>query len=110
MPTISGYIIHSLHKKLKGFGSSFDSLITNVCGKLPSPILYGIINDMHKKDDPKYAWNKSLIVYYIGTLFIYLTCFFKWQKIHKIPKLTNNVVKKTMKNVYTFNRSSLLRV
>ena len=109
LPTISGYIIHSLHKELKGFGSSFDSLITNVCGKLPSPILYGIINDKHKKDDPKYAWSKSLIIYYVGTLFIYLTCFFKWKKIHKIPKLTNNVVKKTMKDAYTFNRSSLLR-
>ena len=31
------------------------------------------------------------------------------KKIHKISKLTNNVVKKTMKDVYTLNRSSLLR-
>ena len=109
LPTISGYIIHSLHKELKGFGSSFDSLITNVLGKLPSPIIYGIINDKYKNEDPKYAWNKSLMLYYIGTIFAYLTCFFKWKKNAKQVKTSNNIVKKTMKDTYTFNRSSLLR-
>ena len=109
LPTISGYIINSLHKELKGFGSSFDSLITNVLGKLPSPIIYGIINDKHKKDDPKYAWNRSLMIYYIGTIFIYLTCFFKWKMNNKKGKFKNNVVKQTMKDAYTFNRSSLIK-
>ena len=109
LPTISGYIINSLHKELKGFGSSIDSLITNVCGKLPSPIVYGIINDKHKNDDPGYAWNKSLMVFYAGTICIYLTCFYKWKMNAKKPKLKNNIVKKTMKDVYTLHRSSLLR-
>ena len=109
LPTISGYIINSLHKELKGFGSSFDSLITNVFGKLPSPIIYGIINDRHKKEDPKYAWNKSLMIFYIGSICIYLTCFYKWKTNSVKPKITNNVVKKTMKDAYTFNRSSLLK-
>ena len=109
LPTISGYIINSLNKELKGFGSSFDSLITNVCGKLPSPIVYGIINDRHKKENPKYAWNSSLMIFYVGAICIYLTCFFKWKMNSKKPKVTNNVVKKTMKDVYTLNRSSLVR-
>jgi len=109
LPTISGYIINSLHKELKGFGSSFDSLITNVLGKLPSPIIYGIINDKHKKEDPKYAWNKSLMIYYIGTMFIYLTCLFKWKINNKKRKFKNNVVEQTMKDAYTFNRSSLIK-
>ena len=108
LPTISGYIINSLHKELKGFGSSFDSLITNVFGKLPSPIIYGIINDRHQKEDPKYAWNKSLMVFYAGSICIYLTCFFKWNTNSVKQKITNNVVKKTMKD-YTLNRSSLLK-
>ena len=112
LPTISGYIINSLHKELKGFGSSFDSLITNILGKLPSPIIYGIINDKHKKEEPKYAWNKSLMIYYLGTIFIYLTCFFKWKlndKKKKKPKSkSKDVVQQTMKD-YTLNRSSLLR-
>ena len=98
-----------MHKELKGFGSSFDSLITNVFGKLPSPIIYGIINDRHKNEDPKYAWNKSLMVFYAGTICIYLTCFFKWNTNVEKPKVTNNIVKKTMKDVYTLNRSSLLK-
>ena len=109
LPTISGYIINSLDKELKGFGSSFDSLITNVCGKLPSPIVYGIINDRHKNDNPKFAWNVSLMIYYAGAICIYLTCLFKWRMNSKKHKITNNVVKKTMKDVYTLNRSSLLR-
>ena len=114
LPTISGYIINSLHKELKGFGSSFDSLITNILGKLPSPIIYGIINDRHKKEEPKYAWNKSLMVYYLGTVFIYLACFFKWKlndknkSKKKIKGKSNDVVEQTMKD-YTLNRSSLVR-
>ena len=112
LPTISGYIINSLHKELKGFGSSFDSLITNILGKLPSPIIYGIINDRHKKEQPKYAWNKSLMVYYLGTIFIYLACFFKWKlndkNKKKVKGKSNDVVEQTMKD-YTLNRSSLLR-
>ena len=109
LPTISGYIINSLHKELKGFGSSFDSLITNVLGKLPSPIIYGIINDRYKKENPKYAWDKSLMIFYLGTIFIYLTCLFKWRINNKKGKFKYNVVKKTMKDAYTFNRSSLTK-
>ena len=109
LPTISGYIINSLNKELKGFGSSFDSLITNVLGKLPSPIIYGIINDKYKKENPKYAWDKSLMIFYIGAIFIYLTCLFKWRINNKKGKFKYNVVKQTMKDAYTFNRSSLIK-
>ena len=109
LPTISGYIINSLNKELKGFGSSFDSLITNILGKLPSPILYGIINDKYKNEEPKYAWNKSLMIYYLGIIFIYLTCFFKWKlNIKKKVERNNDVVEQTMKD-YTLNKSTLLR-
>ena len=113
LPTISGYIINSLHKELKGFGSSFDSLITNILGKLPSPIIYGIINDEYKKEKPKYAWNKSLMIYYLGIVFIYFSCFFKWKSSNKSKKKVkfkiDNVVEQTMKD-YTLNRSSLVEV
>ena len=112
LPTISGYIINSLNKELKGFGSSFDSLIINILGKLPSPILYGMLNDKYKNEEPKYAWNKSLMIYYLGSVFIYLTCLFKW-KLHdknkkKVKLKSNDVVKQTMKD-YTLNRSNLIR-
>ena len=87
-------------------------MITNILGKLPSPIIYGIINDRHKKEEPKYAWNKSLMVYYLGTIFIYLACFFKWKlndkNKKKVKGKSNDVVEQTMKD-YTLNRSSLLR-
>ena len=110
LPTISGYIINSLNKEMKGFGSSFDSLVVNILGKLPSPIIYGILNDKYKKEDPKYAWNKSLIIYYLGIILIYLTCFFKWKLNNKTKDKvkTKNVVERTMTD-YTLNRSNLLR-
>ena len=108
-PTLSGYIINSVNEELKGFGSSFDSLIINILGKLPSPIIYGMINDKYKKDNPKFAWNKSLMLYYIGLFFIYLTCFFKWRINRNISKYKKNIVKKSMKDIYNYHRNSLVK-
>ena len=107
LPTISGYIINSLNKDLKGFGSSFDNLITNIF-VLSSPILYGLLNDKYKKKDPKYAWNKSLMIYYFELVFIYLACLFKWKTNNKKIK-KKNIVKKTMKDAYKLSKSSLMR-
>ena len=110
MPTLSGYIINSLNKELKGFGSTFDNLITNLIGKLPSSIIYGLINDLYKNKDPKFAWNKCLMIYYLGLILIYLTCFFKWKynniKNKKI-KNKNDIVEQTMKD-YILNQSNLI--
>ncbi len=108
LPTISGYIINSLNKELKGFGSSFDNLMTNLF-ELSSPILYGLINDQYKEEDPRYAWNISLIIYYIGVVFIFFACFAKWKMNHKKKAVKKNVVKKTVKDAYTLSRSSLVR-
>ena len=108
LPTISGYIINSLNKELKGFGSSFDNLMTNLF-EMSSPIIYGLINDEYKKEDPKYAWSKSLIIYYIGMLFICLACFAKWKINNKKKKVKKSVVKKTVEDAYTLSRSSLVR-
>ena len=107
LPTLSGYIINSLNKDLKGFGSSFDNLITNIF-VLTSPILYGLLNDKYKSVDPKFAWSKSLLIYYFETIFIYLACFFKWQTNNKKVKV-KSIVKKTMKDAYKLSRSSLVR-
>ena len=108
LPTLSGYIINSLNKDLKGFGSSFDNLITNLF-VLSSPILYGLINDKFKKEDSKYAWNKSMMIYYFESIFIYLACFYKWKTNNRKIKRKNSIVKKTMKDAYKLGRSSLVR-
>ena len=108
LPTISGYIINSLNKELKGFGSSFDNLLTNVF-ELSSPIIYGLINDKYKETDPKYAWNISLLIYYVGMLFIFLACFSKWKINSKKTKVKKDVVTKTVKDAYNLSRSSLVR-
>ena len=46
------------------------------------------------------------MIFYLGTVFIYLTCLFKWRINNKKGKFKYNVVKQTMKDAYTFNRSS----
>lgn len=109
LPTISGYIINSLHKELKGFGSTADSLLTNLFGKLPGPIIYGLFNDRYKNENPRYAWSMSLTIYYIGIVFISSACFFKWKRRNSRVKLSKKVVEKTVQDVYDFNRSSLVR-
>ena len=108
LPTISGYIINSLNKELKGFGSSFDNLLTNVF-ELSSPIIYGLINDKYKETDPKYAWKISLLIYYVGMLFIFLACLSKWKINSKKTKMEKDVVTKTVKDAYNLSRSSLVR-
>ena len=108
LPTISGYIINSLNKELNGFGSSFDNLLTNLF-ELSSPIIYGLINDKYKEKDPKYAWNISLLIYYVGMFFIFLACFSKWKINNKKTKVKKDVVTKTVKDVYNLSRSSLVR-
>ena len=110
LPTISGYIIHSLHKELKGCGSSIDSLITNVFGKLPGPIVYGLINDKYKNQNPHFAWNLSLAIYYLGLVYISITCMFKWKIGNKKTKLKEKIVEKTVEDVYNLNRSNLIKV
>ena len=53
------------------------------------------------------------MIYYLGIIFIYLSCFFKWKSSNKSKKKVkfqiNNVVEQTMKD-YTLNRSSLVEV
>ena len=110
LPTISGYIINSLHKELKGFGSGIDNLITNIFGKLPGPIVYGLINDKYKNKNPCFAWNMSLTIYYLGLVYISIACMFKWKIGNKKRKLKGKIVEKTMRDVYNLNRSSLLKV
>ena len=87
---------------------NFEKLIINIF-VLSSPILYGLINDIFKKKDPKYAWNKSLMIYYFEIVFIYLACLFKWKTNNKKIK-KKNIVKKTIKNASNLRRSSLVRV
>ena len=87
---------------------NFEKLIINIF-VLSSPILYGLINDIFKKKDPKYAWNKSLMIYYFEIVFIYLACLFKWKTNNKKIK-KKNIVKKTIKDASNLRRSSLVRV
>jgi hypothetical protein len=68
------------------------------------------MNDKYKDKEPKFAWNKSLMIYYIGIIFIYLACLFKWKlKNTKSKNLNNNdVVEQTLKD-YNLNSSNLIK-
>ena len=52
------------------------------------------------------------MIYYLGIIFIYLSCFFKWKSSNKSKKKVKfkiNVIEQTMKD-YSLNRSSLVHV
>lgn len=78
LPTLSGYVLCSLDKEMKGLGSSIDRLLA-VFGKLIGPITYGILNEKFGKTDIFFAWNKSLKVYYLCFGFAVLGCISKYK-------------------------------
>ena len=75
LPTIAGYIISSVKKEEKAIGSGFDMLITTLLGKLPGPIIYGLLNDYFKSHDNKLAWKITLCYFYIGFIFMLMACY-----------------------------------
>ena len=68
------------------------------------------MNDKYRDKEPKFAWNKSLMIYYIGIIFIYLACLFKWKLKNTKNKILkkNDVVEQTLKD-YNLNRSNLIK-
>ena len=50
-------------------------LITTLLGKLPGPIVYGLLNDYFKSHDNKLAWKITLCYFYIGFIFMLMACY-----------------------------------
>ncbi len=98
LPIISGYIIYSVKRENKGIGSTFDMLLTTLFGKLPGPIIYGLLNDKFKNKDLKLAWKICLSYFYVGFIFIIFLCISVGSK-PKRQSLRNPFFKKKKKKI-----------
>ena len=76
-PIILGYLIKTIPKPIKGIGIGLDMIVSTFLGKIPSPIIYGALDDKYSKTNPDYAWKFTLSYFYIGFLFVVFLCYFK---------------------------------
>lgn len=48
MPAVTGLMLHSIPKNIRAFGNSQAQLFHNLLGYLPSPFVYGFVNQISK--------------------------------------------------------------
>ncbi|CAG9310977.1 unnamed protein product [Blepharisma stoltei] len=84
MPVLTGIMISSVKNNMKPLASSFASVVTNLLGYLPAPIVYGIICEYTGGRKSPYGMMFIIYCCFISELFIILTALSK-NKI--IPKL-----------------------
>ena len=83
-PVLQGYLIKTIPKSIKGVGIGFDMIISTFLGKIPGPLIYGILEDKYSKENPSLAWKICLCYFYVGFIVVILLCFFKcFEKIQE---------------------------
>ena len=85
-PIITGYAVNALSAKQKGTGYSFTILICTLFGNLPGPLYYGVLNDLFKKTDPKFAWRASFGYYIIGFILLQFACRNRYRDLEEKEK------------------------
>lgn len=98
LPAISGFLITSLPKDIKGFGTSFELLITTLLGKLPGPIIYGFIHDKYQSINSTIAWKICMYYYYPGFILLVLACICKRKYILE-QEHDDSLIKKPFKSI-----------
>ena len=76
-PIILGYLIKTIPQKIKGVGVGLDMIVSTFLGKIPSPIIYGALEDKYSSRKPDLAWKISLSYYYLGIIVAIILCIFK---------------------------------
>ena len=79
-PVILGYLIKTIPKPIKGIGIGLDMIVSTFLGKIPSPIIYGALDDKYSKTHPNFAWKFTLSYFYIGFIIILFLCYFKYHE------------------------------
>ena len=83
-PVIQGYLIKTIPKSIKGVGIGFDMIVSTFLGKIPGPLVYGILEDKYSKENPSLAWKICLCYFYVGFIVVILLCIFKcFEKIQE---------------------------
>ncbi len=72
-----GILISSLSNDMKSYGNSLANTCISSLGQLPAPYVYGAILKLDKKS--KQAFNFTLLISWLGILFIALTAYFRYK-------------------------------
>ena len=66
---------------MKSFGNSFADTCISSLGQLPAPYVYGAILNIDKTS--RRAFNFTLLISWLGILFIALTAYFRYKTVFK---------------------------
>ena len=89
LPIVGGYVVSSIPREHKGAGSSLNLLITNLCGNLPGPIIYGFLKDNFKETNPRLPWKIIIHMFTLGFCSALGSAFFRYKQLSKIEENEN---------------------
>ena len=89
-PVIFGYLITNIPKDIKSIGVGLDMIVSTFLGKIPGPIIYGILEDKYSEENPSLAWKICLSYFYFGFIIVIFLCFSKYYEEVKenVSKIT----------------------
>lgn len=79
-PVIQGYLIITIPKDIKAVGVGLDMIVSTFLGKIPGPIIYGLLEDKYSKTMPSLAWRVCLSYFYVGVIVVFILCYFKYHE------------------------------
>ena len=93
MPILIGISFNCVDKKLKGASYGVNSLMCTFLGNLPAPSVYGFINDLYKKTNPKMAMACNLNYIWVNTILIALNFYFRKSAEPEIKEIDETELK-----------------
>ena len=79
VPVLTGLILWSMPKHLKGLGNGISSLVSTFLGKFPAPLIYGILQERYGSYYNKIGMFGLLSTSLLGVLFLVLTVIYRYR-------------------------------
>ena len=86
IPNLNQIILTSIPGRLKAKGYAIANVISSMCGSVPSPMIYGLINERWKAFDPRFCMKYFTCYAYVGLLWIILATIFRYRLDDKDEK------------------------
>lgn len=106
LPSLNQIIMTSVPSRLKAKAYAIANVVSTFCGSVPSPVVYGLVNDKMKSVDKKFCMKMFTCYSYVGLLWILLATYFRYQQDKKDSKkepFQSNEQKQEMKARGDFN-------
>ena len=84
MPLLTGIIISSLPKSLRGSANSITNFFINLFGYLPSPFVYGFINTYFSHINDRIAFTVSMYYSFTGVILLIFATYFRYRDFEKL--------------------------